>query len=230
MIAELASAATLGLLTAISPCPLATNIAAVSYLGRHAGSPRRSLLSGAAYVAGRTLCYTVLAGALVGGLLAAATASAVLNRYFGLLVGPVLIIAGGMVLGLIPAPGFGATGEKLGAKLASRGDAAGAFLLGVIFALSFCPSSAALYFGSLLPLAAASKSTVAVPMAYGIATGLPVLAFACAVALGGHGIGSAFDRVQAVEKWLRIITGVVLIAVGLFLCVRTNLGFQPSPG
>lgn len=225
MIPELVSAATLGLLTAISPCPLATNIAAVSYLGRHAGTPRRSLWSGAAYVAGRTLCYAVLAAALVGGLLAAATASSALNRYFGLLVGPVLIIAGGMLLGVIPAPSFGTAGGKLSEKLASRGDAAGAFLLGVVFALSFCPSSAALFFGSLVPLAAKSESAVAVPVTYGVATGLPVLAFAAAIALGGHGVGQAFDRVKSVEKWLRLATGLVLVGVGLFLCLRTNLGF-----
>ena len=224
MIAELASAATLGLLTAISPCPLATNIAAVSYLGRHAGTPRRSFWSGAAYVVGRTVCYVVLAGALVGGLLAAATASSVLNRYFGLLVGPVLIVAGGMLLGVIPAPSFGDAGGKLSEKLASRGDAAGAFLLGVVFALSFCPSSAALFFGGLVPLAARSGSVVGAPVAYGVATGLPVLAFAGAIALGGHGVGKAFDRVTSVEKWLRLATGLVLVGVGLFLSVRTNLG------
>lgn len=224
MIAELVSAATLGLLTAISPCPLATNIAAVSYLGRHARTPRRSLWSGTAYVAGRTICYAVLAAALVGGLLAAATASSGLNRYFGLLVGPVLIIAGGMLLGLIPAPSFGSAGGKISQKLAARGDAAGAFLLGVVFALSFCPSSAALFFGSLVPLAAKAESTIAIPVTYGVATGLPVLAFAVAISLGGHGVGRAFDRVKAVEKWLRLATGLVLIAVGLFLCVRTNLG------
>lgn len=224
MIAELASAATLGLLTAISPCPLATNIAAVSYLGRHARTPRRSLWSGSAYVAGRTLCYMILAAALAGGLLAATTASSFLNRYFGLLVGPILILAGGMLLGLIPAPSFGDAGGRLSERLAKRGDAAGAFILGIVFALSFCPSSAALFFGGLVPLAAKSRSVFGVPVAYGIATGVPVLAFALMMAVGGHGVGKAFDRVKAVEKWLRVLTAIVLIGVGLFLCFKTNFG------
>ena len=224
MIAELASAATLGLLTAISPCPLATNVAAVSYLGRHAGTPHRSLWSGGAYVAGRTICYAVLAATLVGGLLAAATASSVLNRYFGLLVGPVLIIAGGMLLGVISAPSFGSAGGRLSEKLVERGDAAGAFFLGIVFALSFCPSSAALFFGSLVPLAAKSESAVAVPVTYGVATGLPVLGFAVFIALGGHGVGKAFDRVKSIEKCLRLATGLILIGVGLFLCLKTNFG------
>ena len=224
MIGELVSAASLGFLTAISPCPLATNIAAVSYLGRHAGSPGRSLRSSVAYVAGRTLCYTVLAGVLSAGLLAAATASAALNRYIGLLVGPVLIIAGGMLLGVIPAPSFGARGDALQKRLAGRGDLLGAFLLGVVFALSFCPVSAALFFGSLLPLATAAESPVLIPIVFGIATGLPVLVFAVFIAGGGHGLGKAFGRVAATERWLRAAAGVVLVATGLFLCLKTNFG------
>lgn len=225
MIAALLTAASLGLLTAISPCPLATNVAAVSYLGRHAGNPSRSLLSGLAYIAGRTLCYAVLASVLAAGLLAAATASSTLGRVVGLFVGPVLVIAGAMLLGILPAPSFGAAAGRFTERLGQRGDALGAFLLGVVFALSFCPSSAAIFFGSLIPLATQSRSAVLVPATFGIATGLPVLAFACIIAAGGHGLGRTFDRIKAVEKWLRLLTGVVLIGVGLFLCIRTNFGW-----
>ncbi len=225
MIAELGSAVTLGLLTAVSPCPLATNIAAVSYFGRHAGTPGRSIRAGLAYVAGRSACYAVLAWVLVSGLLAAATASETLNRYFGLLVGPVLVIAGGMLLGVIPAPSIGSTASKFGERVAARGDAIGGLLLGVVFALSFCPSSAALFFGGLVPLATKSRSTLLIPIAYGIATGLPVLMFAIMIAAGGHGVGRAFDRIKAVERWFRIAAAFVLIGVGMFVCFRTNLGF-----
>lgn len=224
MIAELASAATLGILTAISPCPLATNIAAVSFLGRHVGSPRRSLLSGLLYVAGRTLGYTVLAAALTAGLLAAASTSSALGRTAGLLVGPVLLVAGGMVLGWIPAPSWGSSGRALTERLAQRGDGVAAFLMGVLFALSFCPSSAALFFGSLIPLATRAQSTIAVPVAFGAATGMPVLAFAVLVATGSHGVGRYFDRIQSVERWLRAATGAILVLVGLYLCLESNLG------
>lgn len=224
MIAELASAVTLGILTAISPCPLATNIAAVSFLGRHVGSPRRSLLTGIAYVAGRTLCYTLLAAALTAGLLAAAGTSSALGRYAGLLVGPVLVVAGGMLLGWIPAPALGPSGGKLAERLARRGDGIAAFLMGVLFALSFCPSSAALFFGSLIPLATRAESTIAVPVAYGTATGVPVLAFAGLIAAGGHGLGRLFDRIQSFERRLRAATGAILVLVGLYLCLGSNLG------
>lgn len=224
MIPALLTAAWLGLLTAISPCPLATNIAAVSYLGRHAERPSRALSSGVAYILGRTLCYTALAGALAAGLLAATTASATFGRLVGLLVGPLLVIAGAMLTGILPLPTFGSSAGKLTERLGQRGDALGAFLLGVVFALSFCPTSAALFFGSLVPLATKTESTFLVPSVFGIATGLPVLVFAVLIAAGGHGVGRAFDRLKAVESWLRIGTGLVLIGVGLYLCLKTNLG------
>lgn len=224
MIAELASAAMLGLLTAISPCPLATNIAAVSFLGRHAATPRRSLLSGLAYVAGRTLCYTLLAAALTAGLLAAASTSALLDRLVGLLLGPLLMVAGALLLGWLPMPAFGTAGGRLAERLSQRGDAAGAFLLGAVFALSFCPASAALFFGSLVPLATRTPSAVLVPATYGIATGLPVLLFAFLVAAGGHGLGRLFDRVRTVEAWLRVATGLVLLGVGAYLCLTAAFG------
>jgi len=179
MIAALLTASWLGLLTAISPCPLATNVAAVSYLGHHATRPARSLWGGLAYVLGRMLCYTVLAAALASGLLAAATASETFGRVVGLLVGPVLLVAGAMLLGLLPAPSFGSAG---------------------------------------------GLSRLLVPAVYGAATGLPALVFACLIAAGAHGVGKTFDKLKAVERWLRLLTGLLLMAIGAYLCVRTNLG------
>jgi cytochrome c-type biogenesis protein len=223
MISALLTAAWLGILTAISPCPLATNVAAVSYLGRHAAHPTRSLLGGLAYVIGRTTCYTALAALLSYGILRAASASETFNNIVGLLIGPVLMIAGAMVLRIIPAPSFGAANSAWTEKLGRRGDVAGGFVLGVVFALSFCPSSAALFFGSLLPVAAKSNSVLLVPMTYGIATGLPVLVFAIMIATGGHGLGKAFDRLAAIQNALRIITGLLLIGIGLYLCLQTVL-------
>lgn len=224
MTAALLSAAWLGVLTAISPCPLATNVAAVGFLGRHASRPRRAFLAGVLYVLGRTICYTVLAAALSIGLLAAVKTSSVLGRIGGLLVGPVLIVAGAMMLGLVPAPSFGGASEKLMRRLGSRGDLAGAGLLGVLFALSFCPSSAALFFGGLLPLAAKSRSIIVVPVTYGVATGLPVLAFAVLLATGSNRVGRVFERVQQVEGYLRGGTAVLVLGIGVFMALRVNFG------
>ncbi|MFN7021565.1 MAG: aromatic aminobenezylarsenical efflux permease ArsG family transporter [Phycisphaerales bacterium] len=224
MTAALFSAVWLGLLTAISPCPLATNVAAVGFLGRHASRPRRAMLAGLLYVLGRTVCYTTLAAGLSMGLLAAVQTSSTLGRIGGLLIGPVLIVAGTMMLGLIPAPSFGGGSAKVMQRLGSRGDLAGASLLGVLFALSFCPASAAIFFGGLLPLAAKSESVVWVPMAYGASTGVPVFVFALLLAGGSNRIGRLFDRVQQVEKYLRTATAILILGIGIYMTVRLNLG------
>ncbi len=180
------------------------------------------MLASVLYGLGRTACYTVLAVGLSMGLLAAVQTSATLGRVGGLLVGPVLIVAGAMMLGLLPAPSFGSTSAKVMQRLGSRGDLAGAGLLGVLFALSFCPSSAALFFGGLLPLATRSESVVWVPMAYGAATGIPVLVFAVLLAGGSNRIGRIFKRVQQVEKYLRAATAVLILGIGLYLTARLN--------
>ncbi len=224
MWAEVAGAASLGLLCAVSPCPLATNVAAVGFLGRHAGSPGRTLRAGAFFVAGRSVVYTVLAAALAGGLVAASALSETLDRTFGFLVGPLLVLAGGVLLGVIPLPSFGASFARFSEGLGRRGDGLGAFALGALFALSFCPASAALFFGGLVPLAAEAGAPVALAATFGIATGLPVLGFAALVAGGGHQLGARFGQVQAVEVWLRRGVGALLVGVGLYLSITQNFG------
>lgn len=180
------------------------------------------MVASAFYVLGRTACYTVLAAGLSMGLLAAVQTSSMLGRVGGLLVGPVLIVAGAMMLGFLPAPSFGSASAKVVQRLGSRGDLTGAGLLGVLFALSFCPSSAALFFGGLLPLATQSESVVWVPIAYGAATGIPVLVFAVLLAGGSNRIGRVFSRVQQVEKHLRAATAVLILGIGLYLTARFN--------
>jgi cytochrome c-type biogenesis protein len=222
MIAAMLTAAWLGLLTAVSPCPLATNVAAVGFLGRHAANPRKALLSGLSYVLGRTICYTAIAAGLAFGILAAVQTSATLSRMVGLLVGPLLIIAGAVMFGWIKLPSFGLS-AGISERLGRRSDLTGAALLGALFALSFCPASAAIFFGGLVPLTASSESVLVLPVIYGVATGLPVLAFAVLLAAGGHGIGRVFAAVQRIESWFRRATAILLVAIGLYLIARTNL-------
>jgi cytochrome c biogenesis protein CcdA len=222
MIGALGTAAVLGLLTAISPCPLATNIAAVGFVGRQAASPRRTAIAGVCYVVGRAVCYAALAMLVTAGVLAAARTSASLGRVLGVLVGPILLLTGGVLLGWIPVPALGGRMASRGAeRLAKRGGPFGAFLLGGLLALSFCPSSAALFFGSLIPLATRAESMVAVPLIYGVATGLPVLAIAVLLAAGSQGLGRVFGSIERIETWLRPAAGATLVAVGLYLCWRS---------
>lgn len=228
MIAPLLTACWLGILTAVSPCPLATNIAAVGFLGRHADRPRRAILAGTFYVVGRTVCYTALAALLSFGLLAAVETSGVLSRVVTQLVGPALIVAGVLMAELLPMPLIGGNVAGLAERLGKRGDLVGATLLGGVFAMSFCPSSAAIFFGALVPLAAQSESTLLVPATYGIATGVPVLLFAILLAGGSQRLGAFFQRTQQVERWLRRLTAWVLIAIGAYLTLKTNFALLSS--
>ncbi len=215
----LGSAVWLGLLTSISPCPLATNVAAVSFVARHLGDPRRAFLAGLLYALGRTVAYALLGIVLVKGLLAAPGLSQVLQKQLNLLLGPLLIVVGLVLLEWIT---FGAFGGRAGSGLQQRVQRMGIWgsaLLGLVFALSFCPTSAALFFGSLLPLALRHESSLLLPAVFGLATGLPVLGFATLIALGANRLGQAFQRVTVFELWARRATGILFIGIGLWFSV-----------
>ena len=172
------SALWLGILTSISPCPLATNIAAVSYVGRQVGSARRALAAGALYTAGRTLAYVLLGAAAVWSLMSMVAVSSFLQGFFPRLLGPLLIVLGLLLLGVVQLrlPGLGFS-DKLRVWV-DRSGVWGAGPLGFVFALSFCPVSAGLFFGALVPLATEHRSPLLLPALYGIGTALPVAAFA----------------------------------------------------
>ncbi len=216
------SALWLGILTSISPCPLATNIAAVSYVGRQVGSARSAILAGALYTAGRTLAYLVLGAAAVWSLMSVVAVSSFLQGEFHRALGPLLIVVGLLLLGLIKVglPGFGVS-SGLQQRI-DRSGVWGAGLLGVVFALSFCPVSAALFFGSLVPLAAERSSPLLLPAVYGVGTALPVTGFAVLLAAGTGRLGKALDRVQAFEIWARRVTGIVFIVVGIYETLRST--------
>ena len=217
------SALWLGILTSISPCPLATNIAAVSYVGRQVGSPRAVLLSGGLYTAGRTLAYVVLGSAAVWSLMSMVSVSSFLQGGFHRALGPLLIVVGLLLLGFftLKLPALG-VGEGLQRRV-DRWGVWGAGPLGVVFALSFCPVSAGLFFGSLVPLAADRSSPLILPTLYGVGTALPVAAFAVLLAAGAGWLGKALDRVQTFEIWARRVTAVVFIGVGIYETLRSTL-------
>jgi cytochrome c-type biogenesis protein len=214
----------LGVLTAISPCPLATNIAAVSYIGRRLESPRRVLLTGMCYTLGRTVTYVALGILLVASVLSMPAVSHFLETYMNRALGPVLIVAGMFLLGLLGSASSGPAAGPRMRRLAESGGLWGAGLLGILFALSFCPVSAALFFGSLIPLAVARHSILAVPAVYGIATGLPVLVFAALIAAGAGRVGAAYGTLAAIEIWARRITGIAFIVVGILYSLAYIFG------
>ncbi len=217
------SALWLGVLTSISPCPLATNIAAVAYVGRQVGSARAILLAGALYTAGRALAYLALGAAAVWSLMSMVAVSRFLQGGFHRALGPLLIVVGLLLLGLVKLglPGFGVS-DGLRRRV-DRAGVWGAGLLGIVFALSLCPVSAGLFFGGLVPLAAERHSPLLLPTVYGLGTALPVAAFALLLAAGVSWLGRALARVQAFEVWARRATALVLIAVGVYETLRSTL-------
>ena len=211
-----ASAFWLGILTSISPCPLATNIAAISFVGRRVDSPFRVFLTGLLYTGGRMLTYLVLAVLLVSGLLWAPSVSHLLQKYMNKVLGPLLILVGMILLELIQIKFSGSgVSEKMQKRIQAMGMW-GALPLGVVFALSFCPVSAGLFFGGLIPVALQYESGFIIPSAYGLATGLPVLVFAVLIALGTKRVGQTYNKLVAFERWARRITGVIFIGVGVY--------------
>lgn len=216
LILSLGSALWLGILTSISPCPLATNIAAVSFLSKKIAHPVMVLISGLAYTAGRMTAYAILGWLIIHSLLSVPEVARFLQNELVKGIGPVLIISGLFLLEILTVrlPGW-TLSEKHHHRLSESG-APGAFALGFIFALAFCPVSAALFFGSLIPLALKVQAGALLPIVYGIGTGLPVLGVAIALALGVTSLSHWFQKITKIESYTRRVTGVIFILVGCY--------------
>jgi len=216
LLISLGSALWLGILTSISPCPLATNVAAVSFLSKKIAHPALVFISGLAYTFGRMIAYAALGWIIISSFLSVPQVAQFLQKYMVKALGPLLIITGLFLLKVVTLklPGISLS-QKHHNKLVESG-APGAFLLGLVFALAFCPVSAALFFGSLIPLALNSKAGTFLPFIYGIGTGLPVLAFAVAIALGATSMSHWFNKITKLEFYTRRITGVIFILIGFY--------------
>lgn len=211
----------LGLATAVAPCPLATNIAALSYIGRKVMDRRWVLLSGSLYTVGRSLTYFVLAAILVAGLTNLPGLATTLQHYGHLFLGPILMLVGMLLLELIKVSLPQANAQQA-QGLADRWGLIGAFLLGILFALAFCPTSAA-YFGAVVTiLSGKSAGALWLALLYGIATGLPVFLFAVFIALGVQWMGKAFQILTVIDRVVRTATGVVFIVIGIYFILLYN--------
>ena len=214
----LVTALLLGLLTALSPCPLATNIAAIGYIGKDIEDRRSVFRKGLLYTLGRVVAYTLLGIVLIGIIRSGASMFGV-QKFIGtwgeLLLGPLLIVIGLLMLfgHRLNLPQFGFNGK--GEGLAKKGSW-GAFLLGVLFAMAFCPSSGMFYFGMLIPMSATATMGYLLPVVFAVVTALPVLIVAWILAFSAGEIGKFYGRVKTIERWLSIVVGVVFIIVGIY--------------
>lgn len=208
----------LGLLCAISPCPLATNIAAVGFVSRGA-TPRRTFLGGLLYALGRAIVYVMIAALLYKGVAAVPELSHFFLKYLNRVLGPLMIVVGAVMVGVITLPSIGNRHFAAQAKRLSKSGLMGALMLGGVFALAFCPTSAALFFGSLIPMSIERESAFLLPLVFGIGTSLPVVIFALLIALGVNWIGSLFNHLSIAERYLRLITGILFLAIGIVLSI-----------
>lgn len=211
----------LGILTAVSPCPLATNITAIGFISKDIENRHRIFINGLLYTFGRIVTYTVLGFILIPILREGASMFMVqkaVSKYGEMLIAPVLIIIGIFMLDIIKLnlPKINIGGESL--KKKTKGGW-GAMLLGVLFALAFCPTSGVFYFGMLIPLSAAETGGYLLPVIYAIATGLPVILFAWILAYSVAGLGKFYNRIQIFEKWFRKIVAILFIAVGIYYAI-----------
>ncbi|WP_239441568.1 aromatic aminobenezylarsenical efflux permease ArsG family transporter [Methanospirillum hungatei] len=218
----------IGLMMAISPCPLATNITAIAYISRNLSSGKYTLFVGSLYTIGRVLVYVAIAALIVLGGLKVQSISLFLQEYGDLLLGPILLICGILMLEVIPLSmkfeheGLSELKEKLSKKFLDKGFF-GSFLLGILFALSFCPFSAVLFFGMLVPLALSVQDPIGVPLVFGLATGLPVIIFAALLSTGVGRCGAMMNKVQTAEKIFRRAVAVLFIIIGAYYTVQAYL-------
>ena len=210
------SAMILGLMTAISPCPLATNITATAFISKNIASKRKVFLSGLLYSLGRGFSYTA-----IGLILYFGASKFYIARFFNQngekYLGPLLIIIGLIMLNIIKLNFLGKSNfqEKLSEKFKDKG-LLGSFLIGVVFALAFCPYSGALFFGMLIPMTIASTDGLYLPIVFAFGTGLPVILFTYLLAFTAGKVGVFYNRITKIEKVMRTLAGVVFILTGLY--------------
>jgi cytochrome c-type biogenesis protein len=209
----------LGLMTALSPCPLATNITAIGFISRDIDNRKRVFVYGLVYTLGRAISYTGLALILYFGA-SQMNISRLFQGWGEKLLAPLLIIIGLLMLDIlkIKLPGFSGLTERIGNE--GKGSLWSALLLGIVFALAFCPSSGVLYFAMLIPMTVASASGLYLPAVFALATGLPVLIFAWLLAYSIGSVGRLYKHIKTFELWFRRVVAMLFIGIGIYYLIR----------
>ena len=208
----------LGLMTAISPCPLATNISAIGFISRDIENRQKVFINGFIYTLGRAFSYTLLAVVIFFGA-SKLNISMLFQGWGEKLLGPLMILIGLFMLDVIKIklPGLSGLTDKIGEK--SKSSYWSTLLLGMVFALAFCPYSGVLYFVMLIPMTVASASGLYLPVLFAIATGLPVIVFAWLLAYAVGNVGKLYNQIKTFELWFRRVVSVIFIGVGIYYVV-----------
>ncbi|MEG1909364.1 MAG: aromatic aminobenezylarsenical efflux permease ArsG family transporter [Bacteroidales bacterium] len=214
----------LGVLTAISPCPLATNITAIGYISKDIESRHRIFWNGILYTVGRIITYAGIGFILIPILWKGASIFAIqkaISQYGEMIIAPALIFIGLFMLfgNKLNLPKFGFSGSGTNSEKIKNKGSLGALFLGVLFALAFCPTSGVFYFGILIPMSAAETGGLLLPVVFAIATGLPVSIVAWILAYSVASLGKFYQRMQVFQKWMNIIIALLFIAVGIYYAI-----------
>ncbi len=207
----------IGIMTAISPCPLATNITAIAYTSKKIGNSKHTFLVGILYTIGRAIVYIGIAAVIVWIGISTFSISLTLQKYGKLLLGPLMLLFGILMLNIFNIS-FGKSSDKISKlkEILSEKGLIGSLLLGMLFAIAFCPISAVFYFGMLIPLAIQNSDPIIIPSVFAIATGLPVIIFSLILVFSFSKIGNVMKKVQTFEKWMRTIVALIFISVGIY--------------
>ncbi|MCM1035161.1 MAG: aromatic aminobenezylarsenical efflux permease ArsG family transporter [Paludibacter sp.] len=213
----------LGLLTAVSPCPLATNIAAIGFISKDVANRRRIFRNGLLYTLGRVIAYTILGVVLILIFREGASLFGIqkfIGKYGEMILGPALMLIGLFMLfgNKLKLPSFGFNGN--GEGLARKGGF-GSLLLGMLFAMAFCPTSGVFYFGMLIPMSVTATLGYLLPVLFAVATALPVLVVAWILAFSVQHISSFYGKMQTVQKLLNWIVGGLFMGIGIYYCIIT---------
>lgn len=211
----------LGFMTAISPCPMATNMAAIAFVSRRVEKRKYAVLTGLLYTLGRMFSYSILGVLIIATGLETPWLSSFFQGIGEWALGPLLLVVG---LGMLVADklSFGKGCGKLatiGGKVAGWGMGGG-FLLGAVFALAFCPYSAVLYFGMLIPLSLKATGGMALPAIYAVGTGFPVLIIGTLLSAGIAGISSWLNALSRAERVIRVAVALVFVGIGIYYIVQ----------
>lgn len=208
----------LGILLSVSPCPFLCNIVSVSYIAQQSPENFAALKASLLFALGRTLGYVLITSVIVTCGLKIPLLARFLTNHMEHICALLFILGGIILLNILPIPSFKLElAQEKREHLVKNLKIWSSFPLGILLALNFCPISAGLFFGSLIPIAMYKKSPLLIPSIFGIGTSILVVIIGCLLAKGLDFIGNFHEQTKKIEKPAQTVTGIILLVVGLWM-------------